>query len=101
MKALLKQHVKHFSQAGTDRMPFTTGPLFTLGKYAKTELGQLFRNTKTELPYLQLDKYTTEFGKELKRTKEDLPGIDTTIATMYIEDNYKNWKENTSTSPEG
>eukprot|EP00957_Ditylum_brightwellii_P131447 10025333-Ditylum_brightwellii.AAC.3 len=66
------------------------GLLLALGKYTKTELGQLFRNLETELSDLQLDKYTTEFANELKHTKEDPPELDTAITTTNIEDNYKN-----------
>eukprot|EP00957_Ditylum_brightwellii_P096104 7321981-Ditylum_brightwellii.AAC.1 len=89
-QALFDQHVKHFSQAETDGTPFTTGQLKALRKYAETALEGEFRTSEVDLLYLNLDKYTAEFVKELKCIPEDPPEIDTKLTTSNIKENYKN-----------
>eukprot|EP00957_Ditylum_brightwellii_P067877 5152357-Ditylum_brightwellii.AAC.1 len=48
-----------------------------------------------------VDKYTKEFLTKLQQTLEDPPVIDTSIKPRDIKQNYKNWKEDTNTSPSG
>eukprot|EP00957_Ditylum_brightwellii_P063390 4811504-Ditylum_brightwellii.AAC.2 len=100
-KALFDQHVKHFSQAKIEGTPFTKNLLKGLGKYIKTALGKLFHTISKSVPKLHVDKYTTEFLNELKRTSDDIPEIDMEITKETVQKNSKNWKESTSTLSEG
>eukprot|EP00957_Ditylum_brightwellii_P185106 14096281-Ditylum_brightwellii.AAC.1 len=100
-QALFDQHVKFFSQAESEGTLFTKNLLKALGQYGEVALGKLFRTETEEMPTLDLDPCTTKFVKELQRNPEDPPKIDTTITKETVPDNYKNWKECMSTSPEG
>jgi hypothetical protein len=98
--ALLKQHMRHFSQAmGT---PFTVNPLLnTFGEYAEKPTGVAFREGTANIDDIEVNDITKEFLKELQRQPEDPPEIDTTITYKDIRRNYKIWDESTSTSPSG
>eukprot|EP00957_Ditylum_brightwellii_P007834 593211-Ditylum_brightwellii.AAC.1 len=100
-KALFNQHAKHFSHAEIDGTPFKQKPLKALGQYVKTAMGQAFCTCTSPLHNLPIDQYTLEFLKELKHNHADQPDIKTDIRNKMVRDNYKNWKEKTSTSPEG
>eukprot|EP00957_Ditylum_brightwellii_P125100 9536534-Ditylum_brightwellii.AAC.1 len=98
--AMHKQHILHFSQAAS--MPFTTKPLVNLfDKFADTPFGREFRAGYANIDELQNDKVTKEYLKELVRKPTDSPVMETTITAKDIQRNYKNWKEQTSTSPKG
>eukprot|EP00957_Ditylum_brightwellii_P210693 15365271-Ditylum_brightwellii.AAC.1 len=97
--ALFDQHVKHFSQVqGTAP---TVLHISTFGKYAESETGQAYRDGTLNLDNLDLDQYTLTFLKELQRTPEDPPLMNTNILTENVKHNYKNRKEATCTSPTG
>eukprot|EP00957_Ditylum_brightwellii_P211130 15365790-Ditylum_brightwellii.AAC.1 len=98
--AIHKQYILHFSQAAN--MPFTTKPLANLfGKFAETPFDREFCAGDANIDKLQIDKVTKEYLKELVRKPTDPPVIKTTITAKDIQRNYKNWKEQTSTSLEG
>jgi hypothetical protein len=97
-KTLLLQYLQHFSQAqGT---PFTIDSIISkFGDYAEKETGRQFKEGTLDIDKPEVDKITKEFLKELQRTLDDPPEINTIISREDIKRNYKRWNKNTSTSP--
>jgi hypothetical protein len=98
--ALFQQHVHHFSQAkGT---PFTKAPILDIfGELAEKPKGELYRKGQLNIDELDIDQYTKEFLQDLQRQPDDPPFIDTTVTPQEFCNQYKIWKETTSTSPSG
>ena len=96
---LLERNRQHFAQAkGT---PFTTSPLYSLfgwhgtGKYADKVL-----NGKLDIDALDTTQATKSILRRLKRD-ENQQEIDTYVSGEDFYQGFKNWREDTSTSPSG
>eukprot|EP00957_Ditylum_brightwellii_P087347 6648584-Ditylum_brightwellii.AAC.1 len=68
---------------------------------AETPFGEAFRAGNANIDTLEIDKYMKDFLKELQQKPTDPPPIDITMTAEKVKTNYKNWKESTSTLPEG
>eukprot|EP00957_Ditylum_brightwellii_P189777 14447927-Ditylum_brightwellii.AAC.1 len=72
-----------------------------IGKYAEAQGGEQYRNGTLDIENLEVDNYTEDFLKEMQCTSDDPPEIDATLKRNDIKQNYKNWKEATTTSSSG
>lgn len=64
-------------------------------------MDERFQERTLSFQQLNMDKYPLEFLKNLHRKEEYSPEIDVNTIENDIKANYKNWKEKTSTSPQG
>lgn len=67
----------------------------------KKKMGAKFRKGELNIEELKIDEMTKEFLKELQMTPNNPLTISTAITERNVKKNYKNWKERTSTSPQG
>jgi hypothetical protein len=97
-RILQEQNRQHFSQAATDRTPFTTDPLADLLHFrADTEFSEKFRNGKIDLTELNLDDDVYALLEELLPKSNDPTKISEDIPVEEVISGFKKWNENTST----
>eukprot|EP00957_Ditylum_brightwellii_P038405 2902972-Ditylum_brightwellii.AAC.1 len=75
-------------------------PISNFGKYSEPLLGVVFRTSTLNIDCLDIDDYTKAFLKALQQQQHTDPlEINTSLTAAEVRANYKNWRENTSTSP--
>ena len=97
-KVLHARNKTHFSQAATDRTPFTTDPLYSLlGFTANTSFGDKFRKNDIDLDLLDLDDDVYELLEELLPKADDLSKISDALPIKEVMSGFRKWNENTTT----
>eukprot|EP00957_Ditylum_brightwellii_P211516 15366266-Ditylum_brightwellii.AAC.2 len=98
-QALFDQHIQHFCQVESTPMasPYLCDLFVPL---AGTLFGKKYWDVIANVVNLATDQYTTEFFQELQQHPNNSPPIDLIVNASTISENYKNWKERTSTSLE-
>eukprot|EP00978_Attheya_sp_CCMP212_P040070 scaffold214995_cov39-Attheya_sp.AAC.1 len=97
-RVLHERNKVHFSQAATDKTPFTVDPLYSLlGFTANTEFGDKFRKGEIDLELLDLDEDAYELLEELLPKPDDLTKIDEALPLQEVISGFKKWNENTTT----
>eukprot|EP00978_Attheya_sp_CCMP212_P027322 scaffold91518_cov33-Attheya_sp.AAC.7 len=89
-RVLHEQNKTHFSQAVTDKTPFTVDPLYSLlGFIANTDFSDKFCNGEIDLELLDLDKDTYKLLEELLPKLDDLTKIDETLPLQEVISGFK------------
>jgi hypothetical protein len=97
-RILQEQNRKHFSQAATDRTPFTIDPLYDLLHFrADTEFSKKIRTEQIDLTELDLDDDVYPLLEELMPKTDDPTKISEEILLEEVISGFKKWNENTST----
>eukprot|EP00978_Attheya_sp_CCMP212_P048941 scaffold596549_cov118-Attheya_sp.AAC.1 len=95
---LHKRNRNHFSQAATDRTPFTIDPLYSLLDFtADTEFSEKFRNGEIDLNTLDLDDDLLALLEEFLPKQNDPNKISEELPIEEVISGFKKWNEQTTT----
>ena len=97
-QALHERNRMHFSQAATDRTPFTIDPLYSLLEFkSDTEFGRQFREGVIDLKTLDIDDDVLGLLEELLPKQDDPHKIDEDLDLQEVMSGFKKWNEQTTT----
>ena len=97
-KILHERNSKHFSQAATDRTPFTIDPLYSLLEFtADTEFSEQFRKGEIDLNTLDLDDDVLALLEEFLPKQDDPSKISEDLPIDEVISGFRKWNEQTTT----